>query len=130
MPDALLSTFSKRSGQILKRVGPGATSAQREVAALATRRDKAELPSGPELETRWRAELEAADTDPWQEALHAAQEPDPSRAHEADHTEREALVLFDPPEIAGNAPAARAASALFRHESVLSRAALLAGGPG
>ncbi|CAO4148924.1 MobF family relaxase [Methylorubrum aminovorans] len=125
VPDALLAAFSKRSAQILERAGPSATSAQREVAALATRRDKAELPSGPELETRWQAELEAAGIDPWQEALGAAQEPNPSRVHEADRAEREAVELFDPPEIAGDTPVARAASSLFRHENVLSRAALL-----
>jgi hypothetical protein len=125
VPDALLAAFSKRSAQILERVGPGATSAQREVAALATRRDKAELPSGPELETRWQAELEAAGIDPWQEALGAAQESDPSRVHEADRAERAARAPFDPPEIVGDTPVAWAASALFRHENVLSRAALL-----
>lgn len=116
MPDAPLATFSKRSGQILERVEPSAR--WRHWPRGATRPSRRAGPSG-------RAELEAAGTDPWQEALHAAQEPDPSRAHEADHTEREALALFDPPEIAGDAPVARAASALFRHESVLSRAALL-----
>lgn len=125
LPDALLAAFSKRSAQILERAGPGATSAQREVAALATRRDKAELPSGPELEARWRAELAASGIDPWQEALRAAQEPDPSRAHGVDPTERGAADPFDPPEIAGDTPVARAASALFRHENVLGRATLL-----
>ncbi|MBK3404229.1 relaxase domain-containing protein [Methylorubrum populi] len=125
VPDALLAAFSKRSAQILERAGLGATSAQREVAALATRRDKAELPTGPELEARWQAELGAAGIDPWQEALRVAQKPDPSRAHEADRAEREAVEPFDPPEIAGDTPVARAASALFRHENVLNRAALL-----
>lgn len=123
--DALLAAFSKRSAQIQERAGPGATSAQREVAALATRRDKAELPSGPELEARWQAELGAISIDPWQEALRAAQEADAGRAHGADHAEREVAEPFDPPEIAGDTPVARAASALFRHENVLSRAALL-----
>lgn len=125
VPDTLLAAFSKRSAQILERAGPDATSAQREVAALATRRDKAELPSGSELEARWQAELGAAGIDPWQEALRVALEPDPNRAHEADRAGREAVEPFDPPEIAGNTPVARAASALFRHENVLGRAALL-----
>jgi conjugative relaxase-like TrwC/TraI family protein len=73
--EALLATFSKRSAQILERVGPGATSAQREVAALATRRSKADLPSGQDLEARWQAELAASGVDPWQQALEAAREP-------------------------------------------------------
>lgn len=125
VPDALLAAFSKRSTQILERVGPGATSAQREVAALSTRRDKAELPSGPELEARWQAELAASGIDPWQQALRAAREPEPSRAHGVDREEREAPVRFDSPEIGGDTPVACAASALFRHENVLGRAALL-----
>lgn len=126
LPDSLLATFSKRSEQILAHAGPVATSAQREVAALATRRDKADLPSGPELEARWRAELATAGVDPWREALRAAQDPTALRAHEAaERSERIVEPAFDPPEIAGDTPVARAASHLFRHESVITRAALL-----
>lgn len=125
--EALLATFSKRSAQILERVGPGATSAQREVAALATRRDKAELPSGPELEARWQAELAASGVNPWQQALQAAREPDAGRPPATPSLSRETELAFDPPEIGGDTPVARAASRLFRHENVLTRASLLQG---
>lgn len=125
VPEALLAIFSKRSAQILERVGPGATSAQREVAALATRRSKAELPSGEELEARWQAELAAFGVDPWQQALEVARAPDVDRVHNRPEPAREPEPAFDPQEIAGDTPVARAASRLFRHENVLTRASLL-----
>ena len=125
--ETLLATFSKRSAQILERVGPGATSAQREVAALATRRSKAELPSGQELEARWQAELVASGVDPWQQALQAARSPDGGRSLATPSLLRETELAFDPPEIVGDTPVARAASRLFRHENVLTRASLLQG---
>lgn len=90
------------------------------MAALATRRSKAELPSGQELEARWQAELVASGVDPWQQALQAARAPDAGRS-------REMELAFDPPEIVGDTPVARAASRLFRHENVLTRASLLQG---
>ncbi|UIY45705.1 MobF family relaxase [Methylobacterium radiotolerans] len=117
-PEALLAAFSKRSEQILDYAGAGATSAQREVAALATRRGKHELPTGAELEARWREELAACALDPWDAARH----PEDTRAAARD-AERE--PPFDPPEIPGDGPVARAASALFRHESVVTRKDLL-----
>ncbi|MBW4971841.1 relaxase domain-containing protein, partial [Croceibacter atlanticus] len=46
LPETLLQAFSKRSEQILAYAGTGASSAQREIAALATRRGKEELPTG------------------------------------------------------------------------------------
>ena len=125
--ETLLATFSKRSAQILERVGPGATSAQREVAALATRRSKTDLPSGQDLEARWQAELAASGVDPWQEALEAARDPVDGQLPAVPEPAREAQLAFDPPEIAGNTPVARAASRLFRHENVLTRASLLQG---
>lgn len=124
VPEAVLAAFSKRSGQILERVGAGATSAQREVAALATRRAKDRLPSGPELEARWRRELAELGADPWRQAAEAAREVsrDPDAAREP---EPERDPPFDPPEIPGTTLVARAASGLLRHESVITRAALL-----
>jgi conjugative relaxase-like TrwC/TraI family protein len=127
VPEALLATFSKRSAQILERVGSGATSAQREVAALATRRSKAELPSGEELEARWQAELAASGVDPWQQALEAVRVLDGGRLQSVPEPAREPEPAFDPPEIAGDTPVARAASRLFRHENALTRASLLQG---
>ena len=122
LPEAVLAAFSKRSAQILDYAGAGATSAQREVAALATRRGKHELPTGPELEARWREELAACALDPWQAARHP--ERDPALAMAAER-EAERDPPFDPPEIPGDGPVARAVSALFRHESVLARKDLL-----
>ncbi|KNY19630.1 MobF family relaxase [Methylobacterium sp. ARG-1] len=119
-PEALLANFSKRSEQILDYAGAGATPAQREVAALATRRGKHELPTGPELETRWREELAACALDPWDAAHHPELDPALAAARAA-----ELEPPFDSPEIPGDSPVARAASALFRHESVLTRKDLL-----
>lgn len=122
LPEAVLAAFSKRSEQILDYAGAGATSAQREIAALATRRGKHELPTGPELEARWREELAACALDLWEAARHPERDPAIAMAA-AREAERDAP--FDPPEIPGDGPVARAASALFRHESVLARKDLL-----
>lgn len=124
LPEAMLAGFSKRSADILAYAGAGATSAQREVAALATRRGKDELPTGPELEARWREELAGCALNPWWSVRHPEHDRDPARtAAEERDAEREAP--FDPPEIPGDGPVARAASSLFRHESVLGRKDLL-----
>jgi conjugative relaxase-like TrwC/TraI family protein len=124
VPEAVLEAFSKRSAQILERAGAGATSAQREVAALATRRAKDGLPSGDELEARWRRELAEIGADPWRGAAEATQglDRDPETWH---RIEPERDLMFDPPEIPGDTPVAKAASGLLRHESVITRAALL-----
>ena len=122
VPEALLAAFSKRSEQILAYAGAGASSAQREIAALATRRGKEELPTGPELEARWGAELAACAIDPWLAARHPERDPTLVMTAERD---RERETPFDPPEIPSDGPVARAASALFRHESVLARKDLL-----
>ncbi len=118
--ERVLEAFSKRSAQIRERVGPGATSAQREVAALATRRAKELLPSGAELEARWRRELAELGTDPWRSAREAARDPELAQRIEPEYD-----LAFDPPEISGATPVARAASRLLRHENVITRAALL-----
>jgi conjugative relaxase-like TrwC/TraI family protein len=122
LPETVLAAFSKRSGQILDYAGAGASSAQREIAALATRRGKAELPTGHELEARWRGELAACALDPWAAVGHP--ERDPALAIAAERR-AEQEVAFDPPEIPGEGTVARAASSLFRHESVLARKDLL-----
>jgi conjugative relaxase-like TrwC/TraI family protein len=118
--ERVLETFSKRSAQIRERVGSEATSAQREVAALATRRAKDLLPSGVELEARWQRELAELGTDPWRSAREAARDPELAQRIEPEHD-----LAFDPPEISGATPVARAASRLLRHENVITRAALL-----
>ena len=122
VPEAVLAAFSKRSSQILDYAGADATSAQREIAALVTRRGKHELPTGPELEARWRQELAGCALDPWQAARHPELDPILIAAAVRD-AEREPPV--DPPEIPGDGPVARAASTLFRHESALARRDLL-----
>ena len=124
LPKAVLEAFSKRSGQIADYAGAGATSAQREIAALATRRGKDELPTGAELEARWQTELATFDLDPWQAARHPEQALDPA-VRPAAERDQEPEPSFDPPEIAGETPVVRAASALFRHESVITRKSLL-----
>lgn len=123
IPDAVIEAFSKRSAAIEARVGgdrAAASGAQKEVAALATRSAKADLPTGPALEARWRAEFTALAHDPWVAVRAAAREP--AREH---GVERAPEHAFDPPEIAGATPVARAASALFRHENVLTRRSLI-----
>jgi len=88
----VLAQFSKRSAQIEAYAGPDASSAQREVAALATRKGKDLVPTGDELEARWRDELAALDADPWAQALDGARTRTlmQDRDHEADRP-------FDPP---------------------------------
>lgn len=122
IPEEMIEAFSKRSHQIEALVGRDASGAQKEVAALATRSSKATVPSGAELEVRWRAELGAFPRDPWWAALTPA--PDRDQAQDREHGLDRGADL-DPPDIPGTTPVAMAASALFRHESVISRAALL-----
>jgi conjugative relaxase-like TrwC/TraI family protein len=118
IPDAMIETFSKRSQQIKTRVGRDASAAQKEVAALATRRDKASVPTGDDLEKRWKQELAAYEIDPWTVAGERGLARNPRRVPETNYD-------FDPPEIAGDSPVALAASAVFRTENVLTRKALL-----
>ena len=119
LPQELLERFSKRSHEIEAAVGREATAAQKEVAALRTRGAKQDMPTGAELEQRWRRELAEAAVDPWAAALDHAPERDGDRSQEPSRDdERDA---FDPPEIEGPEAAAIAASALFRHESVVER---------
>lgn len=113
----VLAAFSKRSAQIADYAGPNATSAQREIAALATRKGKDQVPTGAELESRWRQELAALAADPWRDAMSPVRGPEQA----FDREDRD----FDPPEIIGNSAVARAASELFRHESVIERRTLL-----
>jgi len=118
IPQHVIEAFSKRSHQIEERVGRDASGAQKELAALATRGSKEEVPTGDILEQRWRDELAETGIDPWR----AAREFLPSREIDL-IVERD----FDPPEIAGTGPVAVAASKLFRHQSVIIRKELLQG---
>ena len=99
----MIEAFSKRSQQIKIRVGRDASAAQKEVAALATRRDKASVPTGDDLEKRWKQELAGYEIDPWMVAREAGLARNPRRVPEIDYD-------FDPPEIAGDTPVALAAS--------------------
>ena len=122
IPEELIETFSKRSHQIEERVGRAASAAQKEIANLATRGSKDLVPSGEELEERWKSEFAQHRIDVWS----AAQAHDQTRLIEQDRApERERSADLDPPEILGDTPVAIAASALFRHESVVTRSDLL-----
>lgn len=114
---AMLAAFSKRSAQIEEYAGPNATSAQREVAALATRKGKEQVPTGAELEARWRQELAALAADPWRDAL--------LPVHEAVRAIEREDRAFDPADVPGGSAVARAASELFRHDSVIERRTLM-----
>ncbi len=118
IPQHVIEIFSKRSHQIEERVGRDASGAQKELAALATRGSKEEVPTGDILEQRWRDELAETGIDPWK----AAREFVPGREMDL-IVERD----FDPPEIEGTGPVAVAASKLFRHQSVIARKDLLHG---
>ena len=118
IPDAMIERFSKRSQQIKARVREGASAAEKEVAALATRRDKASVPAGDELERRWQQEFAIFNIDPWEAALEAGRMPHPERAAELDYD-------LCPPEVTGDTCVALAASEIFRTESVVKRKALL-----
>ena len=118
IPQSTIETFSKRSRQIEKLVGRDATGAQKELAALATRGSKDEVPVGEILETRWREELAQTGTDPWKAVRDFVPGREVGAAVERD---------LDPPEIEGVGPVAVAASKLFRHQSVISRKELVHG---
>jgi conjugative relaxase-like TrwC/TraI family protein len=118
IPEPMIKAFSKRAQQIKARIGPDASAAQKEVAALATRRDKASVPTGAELEKRWRQEFAGYEIEPWVAAREAGLVRNPRRVPEIDYE-------FNPPEIRGDTPVALAASAVFRTENVLTRKALL-----
>ncbi|RYC30279.1 conjugal transfer protein [Lichenibacterium minor] len=120
VPQDLIEAFSKRSRQIEERVGRGASGAQKEIAALATRSAKELVPTGEELEARWMSELAASGVDVWAAALGRHQD----RFVERDRSP-ERLPDLDPPEIEGDTPVAVAASALLRHQSVVARSDLL-----
>jgi conjugative relaxase-like TrwC/TraI family protein len=118
IPQAMIEQFSKRSQQIKTRVGSDASAAQKEVAALATRRDKASVPTGPELEKRWKTELAAFEINSWTAALEAGRAPRLQRAATIDYD-------LNPPEITGDTCVPLAASEILRTESVVTRKALL-----
>jgi len=103
VPEAMIEAFSKRAQQIKTRVGRDASAARKEVAALATRRDKASVPTGDDLEKRWKQELAAYEIDPWTVAWEAGLARNLRPVPEIDYD-------FDPPEIAGDTPVALAAS--------------------
>lgn len=123
IPDEVIEAFSKRSAEIEAAIGGDRASvsgSQKEVAALSTRGAKADLPTGDELEKRWRDELAAFDINPWAAVREA------SRSPAAEHEQGLAPEPeINPPEIAGDTPVARAASKLFRHQNVIDRKDLI-----
>ncbi|MCE4225958.1 relaxase domain-containing protein [Methylobacterium sp. C25] len=123
IPEEVITAFSKRSTAIEAAVGgnrSSASGAQKEVAALSTRSAKEDLPTGAELEKRWRQELRAFDIAPWTAVRTAARLP------VVDHEQDRSLEPnLDPPDIVGDTPVARAASALLRHQTVVHRKDLI-----
>ena len=75
IPDGMIEHFSKRAEQIKALVRQGASAAEKEVAALATRRDKASVQTGDRLESRWQQEFAMFNIDPWSAALEAGRMP-------------------------------------------------------
>ena len=127
IPDAVIEAFSKRSAEIEAAIGGdrgSASGSQKEVAALATRGAKADLPTGAELERRWRTELAAFAIDPWAAVREAARDRAPVPDHDIAH-DVASEPDFDPPACPGDTPVARAASALFRHQNVIDRKDLI-----
>jgi conjugative relaxase-like TrwC/TraI family protein len=122
LPQDFLEIFSKRSHQVEALVGRSASAARKQIAALQTRRAKEDVPTGAELEQRWRDELAQTGIEPWEAALR----PTPDLAVGLDQ-KPERDVFLDPPEIVGAEPVAVAASELFRHDSVIDRRRLLEG---
>ncbi len=122
IPETLIESFSKRSHQIEEKVGRGGSGAQKEIAALQTRSAKDLVPSGEELEARWKAQFAEHGIDPWRAALDRSAEPAPERARDVGPKD---VPDLDRPEVPGTTPVAVAASQLFRHESVVGRPGLL-----
>lgn len=119
LPQDLLEQFSKRSQAIEALVGRDASAAQKQVAALSTRAAKDTVLTGAALEAQWARELAQTGLDPW--ALATSAQPEYQRG---DHA-LEPDIFQEPPAVAGTAPVALAASALFLTESVLERQKLL-----
>ena len=116
IPEAVLEMFSKRTQQIEGRVARSASAAQKELAALATRGAKDEVPTGEVLERRWQEELTTTGISPWQAA----------RSHTPDLTRELSIEPgIDPPAVIGTGPIAVAASELFQHQNVISRKDLI-----
>jgi conjugative relaxase-like TrwC/TraI family protein len=126
IPQDMIDHLSKRSAAVVDRIGgdrAGISAARKEVAALATRGAKADVPTGPALEARWRADLAGFGVDPWEAAREAAQHPDAPL-----EIERDRGLDIDPPELEGTSPVRLAATTLLRHETVIDRRAVLENG--
>ena len=126
VPQEMIDHLSKRSAALVERLGgdrSSSSAARKEVAALATRGAKADVPTGPALEARWRDDLARLGVDPWAAAREAARHPAP-----APEVEQDRGLDIDPPELAGTAPVRVAATALFRHETVITRKAIIENG--
>ena len=126
IPQDMIDHLSKRSVALIGHLGgdrSGSSAARKEVAALSTRGAKADVPTGPALEARWRNDLSGFGIDPWAAAREAARHPDPPLEVEHDRG-----LDIDPPELAGTSPVRLAATALLRHETVIDRKAVLENG--
>lgn len=129
VPRGLIDRFSKRGAEIEALIGSraDATGRQKEIANLTSRHGKDRLPTGDELEAIWTEEFAREPAPVWDRALEAGREP--VRAPDPMRTPTIGERVPDPfptaPEVAGDGPAARAASELLRHEIVIDRRGLL-----
>jgi conjugative relaxase-like TrwC/TraI family protein len=115
----LIDVFSKRSAQIIEKLGGDrdrASAAQKQKATLETRRNKELTQSNADLESRWKVEL--AGVDPWKSASGAICE------HQLDVAQ---VVEQFPtlPALRGDDPVSVAASRLMANENVINRRDLL-----
>ncbi|MEH6720180.1 MAG: MobF family relaxase [Aurantimonas endophytica] len=135
----LIETFSKRSREIEAIVGDRETAsgARKQLAALSTRQSKEMLPTDAELEARWHEEFGQAREQLWEQALEAARGRDLARQrtptdHRGDRNGRDGVdpargdgPQLDPIPVEGTGPAARGASSLLSHQSVIDRREVL-----
>lgn len=128
IPQKVIGRFSKRSQQIEAIVEDrsAASGRQKELANLQSRQDKERVPIGEALEARWKAEFVAEGIDIWA----VARDPQ-TRTIDASRDRQPIPDLYPKtPEIAGDMAVARAASALFEHESIVDRRKVLEGAYG
>lgn len=116
IPQRVIEEFSTRSRQIRDHAGADASAAQKEIAALATRRRKDNVPTGDQLESRWRTQFFAMSIDPWRTVREAV-----PVAHATSQERNE----FESAAVVGSSSVAVAASKLLRTNSVVARKDLL-----
>lgn len=118
LPEDLLARFSKRALQIRARVSADASAAEKELAALATRSARDEVPYGPALEERWRSEVAAHGIDSWRAARAPA-------VHAVTGVAQPPPAARNASQLATSGPVGAAAACLFARASLVTRPELL-----